>query len=183
MHILLGNYFPIFSKQVSKNLGPLWQPGVYNDTNTKPIHAGKNYWGIIFCANTCGACIRTRADNIFDEVFPEYFAKFLGDFKRWEYMPPCIRTRANSSPGKYSWRIIYVLVSCQGVLCVVNLLSHTDLLWRPPLRRHHFPGFCRHFSPQRGVQSVVNMGGIVKTLRRSNSLARSIFSTAGSFGH
>ena len=26
------------------------------------------------------------------------------------------------------------------------------------------------------------MGGIVKTLRRSNSLSRSIFSTAGSFG-
>ena len=27
------------------------------------------------------------------------------------------------------------------------------------------------------------MGGIVKTLRRSNSLSRSIFSTAGSFGY
>ena len=32
VHISLGNYFPNFSKQVSKNLGPLWQPGVYNDT-------------------------------------------------------------------------------------------------------------------------------------------------------
>ena len=28
----------------------------------------------------------------------------------------CIRTRANT--GKNSWRIIYVLVSCQGVLCL-----------------------------------------------------------------
>ena len=26
----------------------------------------------------------------------------------------CIRTRANT--GKYSWQIIYVLVSCQGVI-------------------------------------------------------------------
>ena len=45
-----------------------------------------------------------------------------------------------------------------------------------------FPGFYRHFSPQRRVPSIVNMGGVVKTLRRSNSLSRSVFSTAGSFG-
>ena len=30
---------------------------------TKPIHAGKKSWGINFCANTCGACIRTRANT------------------------------------------------------------------------------------------------------------------------
>ena len=30
---------------------------------TKPIHAGKNSWGINFFANTCGACIRTRANT------------------------------------------------------------------------------------------------------------------------
>ena len=30
---------------------------------------------------------------------------------------------------------------------------------------------------------MVNLGGVVKTLRRSNSLSRSIFSTVGSFGH
>ena len=30
---------------------------------TKPIHAGKNSWGINFSANTCGACIRTRANT------------------------------------------------------------------------------------------------------------------------
>ena len=38
------------------------------------------------------------------------------------------------------------------------------------------------FSPQRGVHTVVNMGGVVKTLRRSNSLSRSVFSMVGSFG-
>ena len=30
---------------------------------TKPIHAGKNSWGINFFSNTCGACIRTRANT------------------------------------------------------------------------------------------------------------------------
>ena len=45
-------------------------------------------------------------ENIFEEIFPEYCAKFL--------CRACIRTRANT--GKYSWRIIYVLVSCQGVM-------------------------------------------------------------------
>ena len=65
-----------------------------------------------------------------------------------------------------------------------NLLSHSDLLSRRTLCRHHFPGNCRHFSSQRRVHSVVTLGGggVVKTLRRSNSLPRSVFSTAGSFG-
>ena len=27
------------------------------------MHAGKNDWGINFCVNTCGACIRTRANT------------------------------------------------------------------------------------------------------------------------
>ena len=30
---------------------------------TKPIHAGKNSWGINFFANACGACIRNRANT------------------------------------------------------------------------------------------------------------------------
>ena len=32
------------------------------------------------------------------------------------------------------------------------------------------------------MHSVVNLGGVVKILWRSNSLSRSFFSTAGSFG-
>ena len=33
-----------------------------------------------------------------------------------------------------------------------------------------------------GFTAVVNLGGVVKTLRRSNSLSRTVFSTAGCFG-
>ena len=52
-------------------------------------------------------------ENIFEEVFPEYFAKLLGEFTRCEYMP---RLYSGCEYRKYSWRIIYVLVSCQGVV-------------------------------------------------------------------
>ena len=45
-----------------------------------------------------------------------------------------------------------------------------DLLSRRTLCGHHFPGNYRHFSSQRRVDGVLNLGGIVKTLRRSNSL-------------
>ena len=34
---------------------------------------------------------------------------------------------------------------------------------------HHFPGNYRHFPSPRRVRAVVNLGGVVKTLRRSNS--------------
>ena len=57
-----------------------------------------------------------------------------------------------------------------NLLRVVNLLSHCDLLsWRT-LCGMHFPENYRHFSSQRRVRGVGNMGGVVKTLRRSNSL-------------
>ena len=48
--------------------------------------------------------------------------------------------------------------------------------------RTPFSWDCRHFSSERRVPIVVNLGGVVKTLRRSNSLSGSVFSTAGSFG-
>ena len=47
---------------------------------------------------------------------------------------------------------------------------------------HRFPGNYRHPASQRRVCGVVNLGGVVKTLRHSNSLSRSVFSMAGSFG-
>ena len=78
------------------------------------------------------------------------------------------------------------------IVRVVNLLRVLFLVRRGPLlsRRvlcgHHFPGNYRHFSSQRRVRGVLNLGGVVKTLRRSNSLyllsRRSNFSTEGSFG-
>ena len=51
-----------------------------------------------------------------------------------------------------------------------------------PLRGHHFPRFLQASPSQRRVHSVVDMGGVVKTLRWSNSLSRNVFSTVRSFG-
>ena len=50
--------FPFWDLQDSKSPIPFWIP-----PGTKPIHAGKKSRGIDFCANTCGACIRTFANT------------------------------------------------------------------------------------------------------------------------
>ena len=107
---------------------------------TKPIHAGKNSWRINFCANTCGACsrvsantgkyfkgiifeicIRTLAPALCIDIVPvfahpwcQYIKIFWGINFGANTCGTCIHTRANT--GKYSWRIIHVLVSCQGVI-------------------------------------------------------------------
>ena len=39
------------------------QPQQHCLTHRHQCHAGKDSWGINFCANTCGACIRTRANT------------------------------------------------------------------------------------------------------------------------
>ena len=69
------------------------------------------------------------------------------------------------------------------LLFAVNLVSHSVLLSRHTLCGHLFPGNYRHVSSHRRVHTVVKMGGVVKTLRRSNSLSRSVFSTVRSFGY
>ena len=51
-----------------------------------------------------------------------------------------------------------------NLLCVVNLLWPSDSQSRHTLCGHHFLGNYRHFSFQGRVHSVVNMGGLVKTL-------------------
>ena len=62
------------------------------------------------------------------------------------------------------------------ILRVVNLLrvgvllSPCDLLSRCTLCGHQFPGNCRHLPSPGRVCGVVNLGGVVKTLLRSNSL-------------
>ena len=48
--------------------------------------------------------------------------------------------------------------SIVNVLLVVNLLTHCDVLSRPPLGRPQFPGFYRLFSCIGSVQGVVNLG-------------------------
>ena len=45
-----------------------------------------------------------------------------------------------------------------------------------------FPGFAGIFPGPRGVHSVVKRGGVVETLRRSNSLSRSVLVRLGPLG-
>ena len=54
-----------------------------------------------------------------------------------------------------------------NLLLVVFLVHRGDLLSRRSLCGHDFPGNYRHFSSPRRVHGVVNLGGVVKTLRRS----------------
>ena len=62
------------------------------------------------------------------------------------------------------------VVRVVNLLRVVFLVRRGDLLSRHTLCGHRFPGNYRHFSSQRRVHGVLNLGGVVKTLRRSNSL-------------
>ena len=60
---------------------------------TKPIHAGKNSWGINFCANTCGACIRMSANTgkyIWGIIFENMYSHFGPCPLNW--YSACIRT-------------------------------------------------------------------------------------------
>ena len=52
----------------------------------------------------------------------------------------------------------------------------------PLVRTSHFLGFTGSSLLKKRVHTVVNLGGVVKRLRRRNSLSRSVFSTAGFFG-
>ena len=56
---------------------------------TKPIRRGKNSWGINFRANTCGACIRTRANTgkYLRGAIVLIFPSLGWNSFRWEYMP------------------------------------------------------------------------------------------------
>ena len=85
--------------------------------------------GIHFGANTCRACIRTRA-NTGKTSWPGGRCPIDSDFQknpaRYRFEIAVIRiaggyffsvaiSTISSTAGKYSWRIIYVLVSYQGV--------------------------------------------------------------------
>ena len=72
----------------------------------------------------------------------------------------------NSLPPQYGW----------GRLFFQNWFQ------RGPLRAGHgIPSSTGGIPDQRRVCGVVHLGGVVETLRRSNSLSRSVFSTAGSY--
>ena len=64
---------------------------------------------------------------------------------------------------------ILKLLRVVNLVRVVNLLSHCDLLYIAGMLRH-FPGNYRHFSSERRVCGVENMGVVVKTLLHSHSL-------------
>ena len=78
---------------------------------TKPIHAGKNSGGINFKLMHAGPvfALARIQENIFEGSFPKNSSILEGS----QFGANTCRARANT--GKYSWRIIYVLVSCQGV--------------------------------------------------------------------
>ena len=76
---------------------------------TKPIHAGNISWGTNFCANACGACMRTRATT---EIFlrnhspqnsqiPE--ATRLGANACHACMPTCTNTGKNDGELFMYW--------------------------------------------------------------------------------
>ena len=113
-----GPRLPINSSNVQLQLQ---HPNSYKIIECTPRHktntCRKKSWGINFCANTCGACIRTRTNTgkYFWGIVFRILANLLMEFISVQiYVPACICTPANT--GKYSWRIIYVLVSCQGVI-------------------------------------------------------------------
>ena len=69
---------------------------------TKPIHSGKFFgnWSLHECTRVC-ALPRIQED-IWEEVFPEYFANLLGEFIWCKNMPRLYSHRANTGniPGE-----------------------------------------------------------------------------------
>ena len=90
---------------------------------TKPIHAGKKSWGINFWANTCGACIRTRAntENIFEEPFFAYWPNSWGNSFQCKYM-----SRLYSYPREY-WKKFLANYLCIGFVPGVTKVTSVSL--------------------------------------------------------
>ena len=94
--------------------------------------------------------------------------------KFMSFFPPYERTQ----PQKKHYGIVNYpkdpavlkILRVVNLLRVVFLVRRDDLLSRRTLCGHHFPGNYRGFSFQRRAHGVVNLGGVVKTLRHSNSL-------------
>ena len=102
----------------------LEQPGLtLNPPAQSQYMQEKNLGELIFVRIHAGPvfALARIQENIFEDVFPEYFAKFLGEFTRCKYMP-CLYSHLGEY-RKFSWQMIYVLVSCQGV---IDLLANRD---------------------------------------------------------
>ena len=102
------------------------------------------------------------------------FWRTNNSYERNSLSPPPWNSVLKTPPYKK----YYAILILQGV---VNLLFHHDVLWRPPRADIIFLGFTGS-SFEKRVHTVVKTGDVVKTLWRSNSLSRSVFSPAGSFG-
>ena len=78
----------------------------------------KMFWELIFARIHAGPvfALARIQENIFEEVFPEYCAKFLGEFIRCEYMP-----RLYSHPREYRKIFLanYLCIGSGGMVMVL----------------------------------------------------------------
>ena len=95
--------------------GEIWAPTNASNSNRKDnsYTCRKKPWGINFCANTCGACIRTRANT--GKYIWGGISRALCQILRGSHCKSfgpntcraCIRTRANTSEtGRIRFRIV-----------------------------------------------------------------------------
>ena len=99
--LILGNYF----RNIPRHKTHICRKKIPGELIFARIHAGPVF-----------ALARIQ-ENIFEEVFPEYFAKFLGEFTRCEYMP-----RLYSHPREYR-KIFLANYLCIGFVPGGNFVS------------------------------------------------------------
>ena len=135
------------------NFFNLW---ALRETNT----CRKNFLGNeFFCANTCGVCIRTRAntENIFEEVFAECFAKFFGEFTWCEYMPHLC-----SHPCEYR-KIFLANYLCIGFVPGGNQMR-ASVVQERQISPFHFMG-SRHSVNERIAKEFYRKDNSLKSFR------------------
>ena len=119
---------------------------------TRPIHAGKKILGVLIFAQIHAGPVLALAriqETILNlrRYFPEYFAKFLLEFTRREYMP-----RLYSHPGEYSegreWGVGSVVVEF-GVFGAPRFSVQ-----RP--QNTYFKGFWDLWTENRGAPKTPN---------------------------
>ena len=99
-------------------------------------------------------------------LLPEWFA--VQKTKNFTKSHNAAMSSLASRDGHPKDPAVLKIVRVVNSLRVVFLVRQGDLLSRRTLCGHQFPGNYRHFPSPRRVCGVVNLGGVVKTLRRSN---------------